>query len=102
MTAAQSDKDECIVEQLQQEDSAIRQMQMIFEDADVDQSGAISFEEFNEHLADPRIRAHLASLGIDASEAEGLFRLLDMDNSGSITPEEFLIGCMRIKGAAKA
>mmetsp|Transcript_97341 Transcript_97341/g.153380 ORF Transcript_97341/g.153380 Transcript_97341/m.153380 type:complete len:348 (+) Transcript_97341:3-1046(+) len=102
MSAAQSDKDECIMEELQAKDSTVRQMQRLFEECDIDNSGMVNEAEFNHLLADVRMRAHLASLGIDAASAEGLFRLLDMDNSGTITPEEFLVGCMRVKGNAKA
>lgn len=102
MRAAHSDKDECIQEQLHAEDSALRQIQKIFEDADVDDSGEINIHEFDHHLSDSYMRAHLAALGIEAGEAEGLFRLLDLDSSGTITIEEFLFGCMRLKGHAKS
>merc|ERR1712023_172002 len=40
--------------------------------------------------------------GIDVAEAKGIFNLLDLDKSGSVTIEEFVFGLMRIKGAAKA
>merc|ERR1719446_1797566 len=41
-------------------------------------------------------------LGLHPTEAHGLFRLLDDDCSGLVSIEEFLSGCIRLKGTAKA
>ena len=37
-----------------------------------------------------------------SSSLRSLFTLLDFDMSGSIAPEEFLAGCHRLKGEARA
>ena len=34
-----------------------------FVEADADDSGSITIEEFEQHLKDPKVRAHLASVG---------------------------------------
>merc|ERR1712130_839919 len=41
-------------------------------------------------------------MGIDATEGEGLFRLLDADGNGSLRAEELVEGCLRIRGEARA
>merc|ERR1711924_547793 len=41
------------------------------------------------------------SLGMESAEAEGLFQLLDMDCSGSISVDEFIHGLTRLKNGAK-
>jgi len=46
--------------------------------------------------------AYFASLQIDVGEAKSLYQLLDTDEDGSIAIEEFVLGCMRLKGMAKA
>merc|ERR1719499_3087492 len=46
--------------------------------------------------------AYLSAIGIDPSEAQGLFKLLDDDGSGSVSIEEFITGFLRLKGGAKA
>jgi len=102
LSASKNDHDEVISEQMYSEDSALRGMQKIFKEADNDGSGEITEQEFLHHLDDPRLKAHLVSIGLDVHEAEGLFRLLDLDSSGAITIDEFLFGCMRLKGNAKA
>merc|ERR1712032_538992 len=70
--------------------------------ADLDGSGTISELEFEQHLDDARIRAHLRSMGLEVDEARGLFKLLDIDKSGEIGIDEFVFGCCRLKGGAKA
>jgi len=99
---ALNDREEAISEELHSKKNTCWRLKAIFEEADTDGSGAITFDEFERHLSDRRVRAHLASLGIEVDKAEGLFRLLDMDDSNSIGLQEFVIGCLRLKGGAKA
>merc|ERR1740129_2309471 len=82
--SAQSDRDQVIEEQIRSRDSELGLMKQFFEEADMDGSGTISEEEFDQHLDDPRIRAHLRSVGLEVDEARGLFKLLDIDKSGEI------------------
>jgi len=73
----------------------------VFHEADRDGSGALTFEEFESHLSDPRVQAFFMSLELEAIEARRLFRLLDIDETGSVDAEEFVVGCMCLKGGAK-
>lgn len=41
-------------------------------------------------------------MNVNPEEAASLFHLLDSDQSGSIDYDEFVGGCMRLRGAAKA
>merc|ERR1719442_372839 len=40
-------------------------------------------------------------MGLQATTAMHLFRLLDLDNSNTITSSEFVMGCIRLQGGAK-
>jgi len=66
------------------------------------EAGCISWEEFSSCLSDPQIQLYFRSVDLDVSEAKGLFRLLDADDSGSVEAEEFVMGCLRLRGLAKA
>ena len=43
-----------------------------------------------------------ASEDLDISDAMGLFSVLDSDGTGAIEHAEFLVGCLRLRGGAKA
>ena len=92
--------------------------QAVFQEADADDSGSITFEEFTHHLEDLRVQAFLRStmvwwckrwmfhdvsqlpmekltifdsgMELDGVEAVRLFKLLDADGNGSIEIDELL------------
>eukprot|EP00746_Dinoflagellata_sp_MGD_P141695 gnl/MRDRNA2_/MRDRNA2_74764_c0_seq4.p2 gnl/MRDRNA2_/MRDRNA2_74764_c0~~gnl/MRDRNA2_/MRDRNA2_74764_c0_seq4.p2 ORF type:complete len:124 (-),score=30.95 gnl/MRDRNA2_/MRDRNA2_74764_c0_seq4:68-439(-) len=75
---------------------------MLMEEADQDNSGTITWEEFEQHARDARVQAYFNSLDLDVSEAQGLFSLLDIEDTGSVEIDDFVMGCLRLKGQAKA
>mmetsp|Transcript_98042 Transcript_98042/g.272808 ORF Transcript_98042/g.272808 Transcript_98042/m.272808 type:complete len:190 (-) Transcript_98042:233-802(-) len=79
----------------------IRNMRQLFKDIDDDGSGSLSVAEFMAHLHDEGVRLYFESLDIDTSDVGTLFRLLDQDAQNELDVEEFVAGCLRIKGAAK-
>merc|ERR1719359_2206297 len=77
-------------------------MRDLFQAVDADQSGSITWDELHSHLSDEAVKAYFSLVQIEISEAEGLFHLLDVDESGEVGIEEFIMGCMRLKGTAKS
>merc|ERR1719343_1139607 len=75
-------------------------MQQVFNELDTNSSGALSFEEFEKHIEDDKIMAYLRTLEIDVSQVRTLFMLLDVDNTGEVDIEEFVGGCLRLRGGA--
>ena len=47
------------------------------------------------------IHALFSSMGMEVNEARELFDLLDHDMTGCITANQFIVGCIRVKGGAK-
>ncbi|CAE8730387.1 unnamed protein product [Polarella glacialis] len=74
----------------------------VFEEFDQNGNGAISWTEFELALKDPRMHAFLTAMEIEISDAHGLFQVLDTDGAGSIEYEEFILGCLRLRGGAKS
>jgi len=73
-----------------------------FEQSDEDGSGTLSVEEVKIAMDNPENRKRLALMDLPIDEPTELFTLLDVDNSGEISIDEFISGCMRIKGTAKS
>lgn len=64
--------------------------------------GVLTWERFEARLDDPEIQLYFKTVDLDISEARGLFQLLDADQSGAVEAEEFVMGCLRLRGQAKA
>lgn len=64
--------------------------------------GALSWDEFSARLSDPAMICYFQSVDLDPAEAASLFKLCDSDQNGTVDPEEFVMGCLRLRGHAKA
>merc|ERR1712012_1037819 len=52
------------------------------------------------YLQDPEARAAFQRLELDTDQVEKLFLLMDNDRSDGINLQEFMTGCLRLRGAA--
>jgi len=95
------DRDLVIQEQMAQTDEHANALRKVFHDADVDGTLQLELHTFESHLRDRDVLAYLKFLEIDVYEARELFQLLDVDETGAVDIDEFVIGMMRLKGAAK-
>ena len=78
------------------------QLQEIFEMADVDGSGTLKLEEVESAIQKPEIYNKLKMIDFPVDDPGQIFALLDYDESGELTTEEFITGCIRMKGPAKS
>jgi len=80
----------------------ISYLRHMFSKLDVDHSGEISWLELEHNWEHGEFEELLNSIGLDVSEAQNVFKLLDLNGTGSINAEEFLAGCIRLRSDAKA
>lgn len=101
-----------------EEEKALRKeterLQAIFESLDVDGDGKLTWEELgggektgegsnsSGQKLSPELRKVLQVADISPEEAKDLFLILDADNSGSVSREEFVEGAMRVRGAPQS
>lgn len=74
----------------------------LFRHIDVEGRGRITITEFENHFEDEAFQCLLHSLELEVSDAWSLFMMLDLDDDHDIDAEDFLDGCMHLKGTAKA
>lgn len=98
----ENDRELSVQRELDDKRDFLQTMKQIFSELDQDNSGIIQFDELHEQLNNQEIGAYFSRLGVDCSEVEKLFHLLDEDGSKSIDKEEFMYGCLRLRGAAKS
>jgi len=73
-----------------------------FHEADEDNTGTLSWDEFRDYLKHEKVKHYFQSFELDVSQARTLFKLLDLDESDDVGIDEFVEGCMRMKGSARS
>lgn len=73
-----------------------------FEVSDTDGSGDLTFEELDEQMGSTHLQYCMKMLDLHTDNALDLFDILDEDRSGTISHAEFVRGCVRLSGFAKA
>jgi len=79
-----------------------QQFKEMFQRIDASNDGSITMEEFEAHITDDIASGFFVLLDIDSSEAFTLFRLLDENGSNEIDADEFVHGCLKLRGPAKS
>ena len=59
-------------------------------------------DEFRSAIRQPEVERKLKLIELPVADAEELFAILDHDGSGELSVEEFIGGCIRLKGPAKS
>lgn len=100
----EQDDEMMVVEEAANRDQWQKEVKALFKLADVDGSGDLTSDEFEERLKDLKLQVLLKNLGIDVLTVnpKGLFNTLDFNSSGNVTIEEFADGLMRFHGYARS
>jgi hypothetical protein len=99
---AARDRDRMVEDEMKALKDYASDIKEFFRQADADSSGQLSWEEFRIHLNDDRVKAYFQTLDLDIRQAHILFKLLDCNDNGEVGIEEFLDGCLRLRGQAKS
>lgn len=99
---AKDDNDLVIRQEMASEEAFLKEMRLIFSLADRDDSGTLSAEEVEDSFEDERTRLRLKRLGLDVADVNNLFKLLDTNDSGQVGCDDFVLGCLRLRGESKS
>ncbi|OLP87019.1 Cation channel sperm-associated protein 1 [Symbiodinium microadriaticum] len=80
----------------------LRAVRRLFSELDQDDNVGVTKAEFEAATNDPSLRAVFDALEINAADAWALFTQLDSDGDNDVSAEEFLEGCMLLKGPARS
>jgi len=80
----------------------INNVKELFQELDGGMSAVMSEEMFRSKITSSQMQEAFKAINVDPSEAHRLFQLIDLDSSGGVSAEEFLSGCLRLRGPAKA
>eukprot|EP00435_Cladocopium_sp_Y103_P034293 s1325_g8.t2 len=100
--SAQSDHDMIMQNIIANKEAHIRKVKSLFTNLDADDSGYISLKELEENIDKKSVTTYFEALELDVHDAWTFFKLLDTDGGSAIEIEEFLLGCLRLRGPARA
>merc|ERR1712187_944928 len=101
MGSVKKDKNQLILEQLANKDKFVCEFGEIFASLDSNGVGEIYLEDLEIQLENPLVVSYFETLDLEVAEAWDIFKLLDVDLNGSVSIEEFVSGCLRLRGYAK-
>jgi len=130
--SAQSDHTMVMQSILANKEAHIEKIKFLFSEIDAEERGLITYKMFEEKVGDQAVKAYFESMDLDVWDAWSFFKLLDLDagcvhrksaghkghhgppyawnfgqpnrvsQSGAVEIEEFLMGCLRLRGSARA
>eukprot|EP00450_Noctiluca_scintillans_P009081 CAMPEP_0194493248 /NCGR_PEP_ID=MMETSP0253-20130528/11527_1 /TAXON_ID=2966 /ORGANISM="Noctiluca scintillans" /LENGTH=131 /DNA_ID=CAMNT_0039334211 /DNA_START=182 /DNA_END=573 /DNA_ORIENTATION=+ len=74
----------------------------IFGEMDKTGSNLIYRSDFHQQLQRPEVQALFSHFKFDIVDSDSFFTLLDRDGSGTVSIEEFVVGCLRMNGKSNA
>jgi len=103
-TLSTSEKDDTKVKRAQERDRqrVFDHLREIFESADEDGSGTLTLGEVQKAISKPEIYNKLKMIEFPVEDPKSIFMILDYDNTCELGIEEFIAGCIRMKGVAKS
>lgn len=96
------DKEFVILEEMQRRHEDMHELQDFFQSVDEDCDGIITKEELRCCMGDSWLQGYLATMDIESNAMENLFNLLDLRGTGALSIQDFVAGCMKVRGNAKA
>ncbi|CAE8665973.1 unnamed protein product [Polarella glacialis] len=100
--ASSGDKALMVQEEMELKKARSDSLREVFEELDTDNSGSCNITELEERLGDERVTAYFNAIKLDVSDAKTLFCLLDHDQSGDVSIDEFVSGCYKLQGEARS
>jgi len=74
----------------------------LFHELDTTGTGQLNKKDFEQRMEDLSVQAMLSYFNFNTLDAKSFFARLDVDGSGAVDIEEFVVGCLRMHGKANA
>lgn len=100
--SASADKDIATLKQMEKRSENMASLIEVFQDIDETHVNQVSIEDLEEAFSQNKMSTFMESLGISTDDVWGLFLLLDADGNGAVDLDEFVTGCMQLRGPAKS
>lgn len=100
--SAQNDQT-LVLQSIQAEKQAnIEKITNLFKAIDIEETGVITYKMLEDQVNSPEVQTYFEAIGLDVWDAWSFFKLLDSDGGGAVELNEFLMGCLRLRGQARS
>merc|ERR1740121_1440278 len=96
------DREEIVKNELIRMEDYMVKVAEFFKSLDTEQTGVITWETFQENLEHVKVKAYFQALDLEISQAKAFFEMLDTDGSDAVGIDEFIEGCVRLRGGARS
>jgi len=72
----------------------------IFHEMEKDRRDMVNLDSFLRHMENEEMKVQLSLIGLHFCDGVALFRYLDVYNNDYLTIDQFVMGCLRLKGEA--
>merc|ERR1712150_99330 len=100
MLAAQSDPDTVVKQRVASQEAYVRKLESLFHLIDVDESKTVALEEITKFLDAKEGGAHFDFIELAVTDASTLMNLINTSDTENITLQEFITGCVALRGPA--
>lgn len=100
--SASADKDIATLKQMQKRLEQMSSLQEVFQEMDKGDINAVSLADLEDALQQNKLGTFMESLGISTDDVFTLFMLIDANHNGLVDLDEFVSGCMQLRGPAKS
>jgi voltage-gated sodium channel len=99
---AQQDLDLTIEAQLREKQLYVDRLRLLFHEMNQnsDAGDGLTAAELNLQLDKPKVQSWFKALDVDTKQTWKLWEILDADNSGRVPLDDFIEGCLRLRGPA--
>jgi len=87
-------------QEMDRQAKTLQYLKKLFAEIDMDDNGTVTLDEFHSVDQD-HVKIILSVLGLQITDAIALFKILDVDGSKEVEIDEFVMGCMRLKGSTQ-
>ncbi|CAE7664193.1 NaCP60E [Symbiodinium sp. CCMP2456] len=100
--SAQNDHAMVVQSMMDNKNAHLTKIKALFSEIGAEESGVLTIGVFEEKIKTPAVRQYFEALGLDVWDAWSFFKLLDVDGGGAVEIEEFFLGCLKFRGAARS
>lgn len=100
--SASADKDIATLKQMQKRLENMSSLREVFQEMNAFNVNEVSLDDLEDALSQNKLGTFMESLGISTDDVWSLFLLIDSDSNGVLDLEEFVTGCMQLRGPAKS